>query len=78
MYNVSCILFNKCLYFSITWLDTFWTDLVYLRVYLYQYLYLFKRNLGSGYLLVDEIAGKNVNEVVGREEAPRNKATVTG
>ena len=29
MFLVSCIFFNKCLYFHITWLDTFWTDLVY-------------------------------------------------
>ena len=27
-YNVSCI-FSKCLYFHITWLDTFQTDLIY-------------------------------------------------
>ena len=27
VYNVSCILFNTCLYFHSTWLDTFWTDL---------------------------------------------------
>ena len=28
MYNISCILFNKCLYFYSTWLDTFWVDLI--------------------------------------------------
>ena len=27
MYKVSCIFFNKCI-FHITWLDTFWTDLM--------------------------------------------------
>ena len=27
-YVVSCIFFNKCLYFLYSWLDTFWTDLV--------------------------------------------------
>ena len=29
VYNISCIFFNKCLFFHITWLDTFWTGLVY-------------------------------------------------
>ena len=29
MFLVSCIFFTKCLYFSITWLDSFWTDLIY-------------------------------------------------
>ena len=28
MFLVSCIFFNKCLYFYIIWLDTFWTDLM--------------------------------------------------
>ena len=28
MFLVSCIFFNKCLYFHITWLDIFWTDLI--------------------------------------------------
>ena len=31
IYNVSYIFFNKCLYFHITWLDTFWKDLVHLQ-----------------------------------------------
>ena len=29
MYNVSCIFFNKCIFHSL-WLDTFWTDPVWL------------------------------------------------
>ena len=28
MFLVSCIFFIKCLYFHITWLDTFWSDLI--------------------------------------------------
>ena len=39
MYNVSysCIFFGKCLCFSITWLDTFWTHLLYIHN-LYDYM----------------------------------------
>ena len=29
MFLETCIFFNKCLYFHIMWLDTFWTDLIY-------------------------------------------------
>ena len=32
VFLVVCIFFNKCLYFSHTWLDTFWTDLVYINI----------------------------------------------
>ena len=28
MFLVSCIFFNKCLYFHFTWVDTFWTGLI--------------------------------------------------
>ena len=30
MFLVSCVFFNRCLYFSYHMLDTFWTDLVYI------------------------------------------------
>ena len=30
MFLASCIFCNKCLFFHITWLDTFWTGLVYI------------------------------------------------
>ena len=33
MFLETCIFFNKCLYFHITWLNTFWTDLIYVYVY---------------------------------------------
>ena len=32
MYSVSCIFFNKCLYFSYYMDDIFWTDLIYLSL----------------------------------------------
>ena len=38
VYSVSCIFFNKCLYFHITWLDTFWTDLACACICIYSYM----------------------------------------
>ena len=46
MYNVSCILFNKCLYVLITWLDTFWTDLVF-NFFLFYFNFNFKEAMRS-------------------------------